>query len=363
MSNLNLKYFLIFILAGVVSFGVTALVRRLALNLGVVDEPRPSDPKKIHDRAVPLLGGFAIYVAVFVSLGIFYLFGLVGQKPSPALMLGLLLGSTVLIVGGYLDDKYDLPWYRQIISPLLATVVVIVFGLEVAYVTNPIGGGFWHLDFWRLPVWTTGAGTWYFVPVADLFAFVWIMGMIYTTKLLDGIDGLASSISTTAAAVIFIVSLFWDRAGSTTSFLALALVGAGVGFLFWNWHPAKIFLGEGGSTLLGYLLAVLAIMSGGKVATTLLLMGVPIFDVAWSIVRRWRTGMKIFSGDDRHLHFRLMRARMSQPTVVLFLSLLSLAFGSVSLFFNTGLKLLGLGLMIIFMIGLNLYLSRSHEPV
>ena len=253
---------------------------------------------------------------------------------------------------GFLDDAFRLTWWQQMLGPILAVSIMIAAGLEIPFVTNPFGTGVLDLgEFFAGGM---------IVPTEGILIFLWLLGMMYTTKLLDGVDGLASSISFVATLVIFVVSLFWDHSGSTTSFLALTLAGAILGFLVWNWHPAKIFLGEGGSIFLGFMLGVLAIISGGKIATALLVMGVPILDVLWIIGRRLVSGQRIFSADKKHLHFRLLQAGMTQRQVALSLALVSLAFGSVSFVFGTRAKLIALAVLLVFMLGLALVLVR-HE--
>ncbi len=345
-----------FLLALGVGFVVTGLVRRLAMRLRIVDAPNL--PRKIHGTPLPLLGGLALFGSVALCVIILYGLGwLLDGRVAPSLLFGVMLAASVLVLVGSLDDKFRLPWWQQVIGPLAAVTIVFWYGLEIPYVTNPLGPGLLHLTDLSLSL---GAAT-IVVPVAAIALYLWILGMIYTTKLLDGIDGLAASVSFVASLVIFVVSLSWDRTGSATSFLALILAGCTAGFLFWNFYPAKIFLGEGGSTFLGFMLAVLAIISGGKIATALLVMGVPILDVLWIIVRRLRTGQKLYVGDDKHLHFRLLRAGMSQRQVVLFVAGISLLFGSVSFFFTTKGKLIALSVLVLFMVLLAIGLIRYYE--
>ena len=159
--------------------------------------------------------------------------------------------------------------------------------------------------------------------------------MIYTTKFLDGLDGLVSGIGTLGALILFIVSLFWDVPMSATSVLCLILAGALLGFLKYNFYPAKIFLGEAGSTFIGFMLGVLAIISGAKIATALLIMGIPVLDVIWVIIRRLISHKHFYAGDRKHFHFRLLDAGLSHRQAVLFLYALTLIFGSSSLFLQS----------------------------
>lgn len=175
--------------------------------------------------------------------------------------------------------------------------------------------------------------------------------MMYTTKFLDGLDGLVSGIGAIGAIILFIVSLFWDVPQSGTSILALILAGSCLGFLRYNWHPAKIFLGESGSVFIGFMLAVLAIISGAKIATALLIMGIPMLDVAWVILRRiFKEHKSPFAGDAKHLHFRLLQVGFSHRRAVLFLYLLVIIFGTSSLFLQSQYKIVALGILLVMMI-------------
>jgi len=193
------------------------------------------------------------------------------------------------------------------------------------------------------------------LPIA--ITFLWLMGITYTTKLLDGVDGLTSSIGLIASLVIFITSLSWDVVGSTTSLLSISLAGAIFGFLILNWHPAKIFLGESGSTFIGFSLGVLAIISGSKIATALLVMGLPLLDIFWVVIKRLKRRKAFWKGDNEHLHFRLLTAGLSQRQVVLFISMIALAFGLVSIFFTTKTKIGALLLLLLFMFLLSSWLN------
>lgn len=350
-TDLAIHFSVTFFAAAALSCFFTFLVRGIAVRMRIVDTP--GEPRKVHGRPVPLLGGVALYATVLAVLsGLLQTGWLTDDRVSTRLLWGIVLAGAVIMFIGFLDDALRLKWWQQMLGPILAVCIMVAAGLEIPFVTNPFGSGV--LDLGELPF---GGAV---VPTGGILIFLWLLGMMYTTKLLDGLDGLASSISFVAALVIFVVSLFWDRSGSTTSFLALTLAGAVLGFLVWNWHPAKIFLGEGGSIFLGFMLGVLAVISGGKIATALLVMGVPILDVLWIIGRRLASGQKIFSADKKHLHFRLLQAGMTQRQVAFSLALVSLVFGSVSFVFGTRAKLIALAALFVFMLGLALVLIR-HE--
>ena len=189
--------------------------------------------------------------------------------------------------------------------------------------------------------------------------------MIYTTKFLDGLDGLASSIGIVGALAIFALSFTPNVRQDYTAMLAAIFVGSLLGFLVFNWHPAKIFLGESGSTFLGFTLGILAIIAGGKIATAFLVMGVPILDVAWVIGARLAAGRSPFKADKSHLHHRLLSLGLSQPQIVGILVLFSVLFGGLAVFLQSLGKLILLLTLFFVMLVLGFMvvsLNRRKDP-
>lgn len=353
------KFIWVFLSASCLSFLFSKLIMVISRRFNILDYPKES--RKIHNQPVPLLGGLAIYFSWLVVVLFLLKTGqLLDARMSWSLVVWFLLAGLVLMINGWLDDKYNLPAKITIWGPILASGLIILGGLKITYITHPAGG-----VLYLNSLFSAWAPLTYFLPL--LFTFLWLLVLTYTTKLLDGLDGLSSSIGLIASLIIFTVSLAWDVVGSTTSLLALALAGSLFGFLFLNWHPAKLFLGEGGSTFIGFALGVLSIISGSKIATALLVMGLPFLDIIWVSLRRWRQGRPWWRGDQEHLHFRLLAAGLSQRQVVIFLSLISLSFGLASLFFTTKAKIgalvILLGLMFFLSSWLNYYLKRKNPLV
>ena len=253
---------------------------------------------------------------------------------------------------GFLDDKYNIRT-KSFIGPLLAAILAVALGITVTYITNPFTAG----------TGLYGRSLLYFSgTIGPIFSFFWLLGMMYTTKFLDGLDGLVSGIGAIGAIILFIVSLFWDVPQSGTSILCLILAGSCLGFLRYNWHPAKIFLGESGSVFIGFMLGVLSIISGAKIATALLIMGIPILDVAWVILRRiFKEHKSPFAADAKHLHFRLLQVGFSHRGAVLFLYFLSLIFGVSSLFLQSKNKIVALLILIIIMLILAVALVVAYK--
>lgn len=331
------------VLTGIIfSIIFTPLVKKIALKYQIVDLP---GARKIHSKPIPLLGGVAIFISFFLSTIIFWSLGYIEDPKIKGLqVLAILLAGFILMVGGVLDDKFNLKPTKQIIWPILAIGIIILAGIKIQFVTNPLGG---VLKF--SPI------------IGTLLAVIWILGMIYTTKFLDGLDGLVAGITTIGSIIIFVVSLYWDVALSGTSILSLILAGSCLGFLVFNWHPAKIFLGEGGSVFCGFMLGILAIISGSKIATALLIMGVPILDVIWVILRRIWEGRSPASADRKHLHFRLLDIGLNHRQAVFVLYLITIAFGTTSLFLHSKGKAIALMILGIFMVLLISSLVFSYQ--
>ncbi|MBI5465672.1 MAG: undecaprenyl/decaprenyl-phosphate alpha-N-acetylglucosaminyl 1-phosphate transferase [Candidatus Kerfeldbacteria bacterium] len=354
-------FILAFTLSLVIALSLTPLIRRLAFKFGLVDYP--DTERKLHAQPTPLLGGLGIFVAFTVTSFVLATATsvLIGKDLSFKALVGLLVGGLLIMVGGYLDDHYHLKPQPQIIWPILAALVVIASGIGVRVISNPLGG-LVALDQWKIEVIRLAGIPYYFTVAADLLTFIWLLGMMYTTKLLDGLDGLASGVGAIGSLVIFGLTQFTPFYQPSVGLLGVILAGACLGFLFWNWHPAKVFLGEGGSLYIGFVLGVLAIISGAKIATTLLVMGIPILDVAWVIVRRlWWDKKSLASSDRRHLHYRLLDIGLTHRQAVVVLYALTASFGLTSLFLRTEGKLWALVCLMIVMVVLGWVVVRRHQ--
>lgn len=342
-----MNYFLPALLAFFLSLVLTILVSKLALKWGIVD--MPDNQRKIHKVPIPLLGGLAIFFSFFIVA-----FSFLGELTIGNLQfhhwLGVFLGGLVLMIGGLGDDKYNLKPRYQIIFPILAVLCVVLGGVEIEKITNPNGG-------------------FIFIPalISAVLIGVWLLGMMYTTKLLDGVDGLVSGVSAIGSLVIFLFTTTTQYHQPDIALAAIILAGSILGFWVFNFNPAKIFLGEGGSLFLGYILGVLAIISGGKIAIALLIMGVPILDVLWTIVRRTISGKNPFKFADRkHLHHRLLDFGLNQKQTVLVFYILSATFGLSGLFLQSKGKLLTLSLlfvaMIFLVVGFSFLDKKKRKP-
>ncbi|MEA3249881.1 MAG: MraY family glycosyltransferase [Patescibacteria group bacterium] len=337
------KLIITFGVAFVVCAACTYLVRAFSRRHDIVDEPKL--PRKKHGRPVALMGGIAIAVSIAAIALFLYSTGwLPGEYIKSKYLIGIAVAVAILALGGVIDDRFDMKPSRQIIFPVLATFVIIASGIGVTYITNPLGGLF-HLDEIRVIVlWWDGI-PYRLTLLADIFTLAWLMGMTYTTKFLDGLDGLVSGLVVIGGVVIAAVSMMAEVSQPDTALLALAVAGVFAGFLVFNIHPASIFLGEGGSTAAGFLLGVLAIISGGKIATTLLIIGLPLFDAVFVIIRRMARKRSPTSGDRSHLHFLLVDSGFNERQVVMLFWFVSVLFGTSTLFLRGSSKVVAIGVL------------------
>lgn len=338
-----MHYLFLFAIALVLSLLLVPLAKKFSVKIGAVD--LPNSPRKIHTKPMPLLGGLAIFVSTIITGALYLLVYNPNFQQIPLKFFGAIaVGGLILMIGGYLDDRYNLSPAKQIVFPVIAVLVVLSSGVGVGIteISNPFGNPI-RFDFGILGI-----------PVSAIFVFLFIMGMIYTTKFLDGMDGLASGISLIAGFTLFLLSLTPRISQTMTASLSIIFCGAVLGFLLYNFNPASIFLGEGGSEYLGFMLGALAVLLGGKIATAVLVMGIPILDVLWVIVRRLWFGVSPFKADRQHLHFRLLDVGFTQRQTVLLLYIISGGFGIMAVFLQSMGKLILLLVLIAVMLGLAL---------
>jgi len=356
-----MEYLLALILSFVLAVSLTVIIKKIAQNSKIVDKPELE--RKIHKKAVPLLGGVAVFLSFILVLIYFSFFTdfLIKDFILSKHILGIIIACFIIIIGGILDDKYDLSPKIQIVFPVLAVLIIIISGIGITHIRNPFGGEI-RFDQWEFILFWHQGVAYKFTILADLFTFFWLMGMMYTTKLLDGLDGLVSGITVIGSLIIFAIAMSTNVAQYNTGLIAVILAASFLGFLIFNWHPAKIFLGESGALFAGLMLGVLAILSGSKVATTLLIMGIPILDVVWVIARRLIQGKNPFKfADKKHLHFRLLDVGFTHKRAVIFYWSLTFVFGLMAIVLQTMGKLIALIILSLVMIFMALSLVFAYK--
>ena len=310
---------LLVLLAAALSAAATPLVRRLALRAGAVDHP---GRRRVHDTPTPRLGGVAILVAMLGALGIGTIVGLpvFDTLAAHGWRLGWLAGGIAVIVAtGVVDDVRGLEAFPKLVFQTAAGAVALAGGFELVGFTNPFTGAFVT-----------------FGVVGSVLTLVWILFVTNALNLIDGLDGLAAGVTSIAAATLLAIALGEGRLDA--AFLWAVLLGAVVGFLPYNFNPASIFLGDTGSLLLGYLLAVLSLQSLQKGATAvvvtvpILALGLPIMEAGLTLLRRTVVSgvASVFRADQEHLHHRLVAVGMSHRGAVLSLYAVCVAFNALA---------------------------------
>ena len=272
------------------------LARFFSFRFGIISVPGGRRQEPIP---MPKLGGVAIFIGFTVGILVAQFMPIERQDQFEIFrVIGLVLGGSVIFALGVIDDIYDLSYFQVFIGQILTSAIAIIFQIFIEFFNNPFTGA--QTDPWS-PV----------VTVA--LTMFWLVLMMNTVNLLDGSDGLAGGIALIAGIVLFLNSAVRQAPAQTSvSLLPLALNGALVGFLLYNFFPARVYMG-GSAWFLGYALGALSIIGGAKMATILLVMGLPLMDLGWQMVNRLRHGNNPFRGDRGHLHFRLLDSGMLTP--------------------------------------------------
>ncbi|GAA0604968.1 MraY family glycosyltransferase [Virgibacillus siamensis] len=299
-----------FAISLVATFLLTYLVRKLAFKLKVVDFP---NHRKIHKKVTPRLGGLATFVGVF--LGMLYL------QPHHEHLLEISLGAIVIIITGALDDRYQIRPVIKLAGQLIAASFLISSGLIIENITIPIIG-LVDLGFFSV-----------------LITILWIVGITNAINLIDGLDGLATGVTTIALISMFVMALI-DMQSMLAAYMCIVLIGSNLGFLFHNFYPAKIYMGDTGSNFLGYMLAVVSILGLFKnialfsFIIPVIVLAVPIFDTAFAIIRRAYNKENIMMPDNKHVHYQLLSKGFSHRKTVLIIYAFSALFGAMAILFS-----------------------------
>ena len=285
------NYIWAFLIALFVALIATPAVIVLAAKTGAIDAP---DARKVHKGPMPRIGGLAIYCGFMAAILAMLNFAELTQEVANG-VIGLLLGGTLIVIIGLIDDYKNLPAKVKLLGQILAACVVVYFDVRIDVITDPFGG------------------------------------LTNTVNLIDGLDGLAAGVSTIASITIMLVALQEDV--MIVALFTAALAGAALGFLRYNFNPAKIFMGDTGSMFLGFILAGISVIGAVKCTATIALivpilaLGLPIMDTTFAIIRRYRGGVPIFKPDKGHLHHRLLDLGFSQRQAVLLMYVISALLG------------------------------------
>jgi UDP-GlcNAc:undecaprenyl-phosphate/decaprenyl-phosphate GlcNAc-1-phosphate transferase len=303
-----------------ISLLITPLVKKAAYKIGATDRP---NKRKVHQTVMPRLGGLAIYIA-FLS-GVFIL------KPENQSSASIIIGSGIIIICGILDDIYELSPKFKLLAQIVATSIIVFYGgLQITFINLPFGGLF-EFGYLSLP-----------------FTFLWVIGITNAINLIDGLDGLAAGVSSIALVAISGMAIIMGNMYVVT--IGLILLASTLGFLYHNFHPAKIFMGDTGSLFLGFMISVLSLLGFKNVTfvsfiVPIIILGVPISDTVFAIVRRLINNQPLSSPDKSHLHHCLLRVGFSHRQTVLIIYAMAAFFGVVAVVFSQ-IKLWGAVLLI-----------------
>lgn len=322
-----------FLIAMAISWWLTPEIRSRALKLGLVD--KPGEERRIHKVAVPRLGGVAIYISVMAT--IITLIAICGRFPKEARggeggLAGIAVGGTLVFVLGLLDDLESLPAKAKLVVQIIAGCVAYSLGVRVKAIPVPFPV---HLDLGPLQL--HGGESIPLGPFSSVITVVWLVGIANAVNLIDGMDGLAAGVSAISSLTLWSVALAANIHRPYAALAAAVLGGALLGFLRWNFNPARIFLGDSGAYLTGFVLAAISIMGVIKAAALCtvivpLILFFPLLDTTWAIVRRLAKGRSPFEPDAGHIHHRLLQAGLSQKKAAYLIYLLSAILGLVAAF-------------------------------
>lgn len=351
-----MKMLIPFVVAFGCSLFLTPFVRALALRFGFVDDPARGHPGIIHREVIPRAGGVAMFLAFVVTALLF--------AHRDRLLMGMILGGAINVLVGTLDDKYDLsPLLRLFVLQPLAAWVMIAAGLTI-YMTNPFGGEILYFNWLSFPVNFLGWDT--LALPADLILIFWIVWMMNVINLSSKGVSQVSGVAVIAYLVLAGVALKY-RAGNPyqlqTALLAVISAGAVLAFLPFNFPPERMFPGFGATTWIGYNLAVLSVLSGGKLATAVLVLAVPMVDTLITIVRRLWAGRMPWLGDRGHLYHRLMDTGLSKREVILLYWLVTGMLGVIAYRFESRGKLFSLMIVVVMVVALFVTLTKISQIV
>ena len=304
------------LVAGMVSFLTTPVVKTFAYKVGAIDVPK--DERRMHKVPIPRLGGLAIFIGFMISILLFV-------RITPE-MRSILLGAVIIVVLGVVDDITPLPAMLKFVVQIVAALIPALNGVTILAFSNPnifSDNLYWVLGNLSIP-----------------FTVLWIVAITNAVNLIDGLDGLANGVSAISAATMLVIALVGGQ--TQVAIVLAALVGACVGFMPYNMNPAKMFMGDTGATFLGYILATMSIQGLFKYYAVIsfvvpfLILGLPIFDTAFAFIRRIAHGQSPMHADRSHIHHRLIDMGLNQKQAVATLYVISAILGLSAVVLTTG---------------------------
>lgn len=319
--------FVIVIVTFLASLILVPIVKKVAIYINAMDEP---NERKIHKVPMPRLGGLAIYLAFLLG---YMLYGEISTQ-----MLSILIGSFLLILVGIIDDIHSVKARYKLIVQIAAAAIVVLYG---------------DLSFSEISIF--GYRIFFNEIFGSLLSILFIVAITNAINLIDGLDGLASGISSIYFLTIAIIAFILNRIGGLDVIISLIMLGSTLGFLFHNFPPAKIFMGDTGSLFLGFMISIIALL-GYKVTTftslivPIIILAIPIFDTVFAILRRLLKGQNIGVADKEHFHHQLLKMKYSPTKSILIIYAIDIAFAAVSIFYILGDNQIAIAIYVILMI-------------
>jgi len=339
-----------FIIAFILTTFITPISIIIIKKVGLLDDPRiHKHPGIIHKKPTPRGGGIPLFIGIVLT-AIFFL-------PFTSPVIALFMAGSIALLVGLIDDKYDISPYLRFLVNIVVALIVVGSGITISFITNPFGG-ILYLNSISFPF--DFLGFHLSIVLSDIVAMLWIIWVMNMLNWSKGVDGQMPGIVAISAFVIGLLSL---RLAGSDSFsqisvnLSFIIAGASLGFLIFNFHPAKIFPGYG-ATAVYLLLSAVSILSGAKLATAILVMGVPMIDGVFTIMRRVSSGRSPFWHDKKHLHHLLLSLGMGQRRIALFYWIISAILGSLALVLSSQAKAFAIIMLLIVVGGTLLFLHR-----
>ncbi|MBM7551446.1 glycosyltransferase family 4 protein [Thalassobacillus pellis] len=325
------------------SIFITPVIKKVAMKIGAVDQP---SERKVHARIMPRLGGLAIFISFALGFLLFF--------PESSYAWPVFAGAVVIVITGVLDDLIQLSPIYKAGGQILASFIVVLGGVKVEFINLPFGGEF-EFGYMSIPI-----------------TVLWIVGITNAINLVDGLDGLAAGVS--AIALLTISALAISIGNVFVVYAGLIMFGSTLGFLLYNFYPAKIFMGDTGAMFLGFMISVLSLLGFKNVTfysfiIPILILGVPISDTLLAIVRRRIQKKSWCAPDKSHLHHCLLRLGYSHPQAVLMIYAMSALFSLAALFFSQATMFGSIMMMVVLLLIVELIvemtglIDQSYRPI
>ncbi|ASN04111.1 glycosyltransferase family 4 protein [Virgibacillus necropolis] len=337
--------YLALVVCFIVSLIITPFIKKLAITIGAVDQP---NARKIHKNVMPRLGGLAIIISSMLGMVLFL--------PDTSVILPIMIGAVIITCIGVLDDVIELSAKFKLSGQLLAAIVCVVGGIQIEFITIPFGE---KIEFGYL--------------VAVPLTIIWIVGVTNAINLIDGLDGLAAGVS--SIALLTISGMAISMGSMFIAILGLVVLGSTLGFLFYNFHPAKIFMGDTGALFLGYMISVMAVVGLFKnvalfsLIVPIIILGVPLLDTTFAIIRRALKRQPLATADKFHLHHCLLKLGYTHRQTVILIYAMSSYFGIAAIIFNratlwgSSLIIVGLLITIELIVEVTGLIGENYRPV